>query len=148
MFIIKKLFQLSVVIFLLFFVFVIPVKADDAGSYICNSNLEHNTTALDSCKLCYGNGGIWTAIGCIDQDPKTMVGKLLNIGVGILGGVFLIRVLSASFMLTSSQGDVKKTSEAKQMITEAIIGVIFVLFSVSLVQFIGSGILNIPGFGS
>ncbi|MDH5533357.1 MAG: hypothetical protein OEX81_02935 [Candidatus Pacebacteria bacterium] len=126
----------------------VETESVDPGTYdICDSNLEHNIIARDNCRICYGNKGIWTAIGCIDQDPKSMVAKLLNIGVGIIGGVFLIRVLAAAFMLTSSQGDVKKTSEAKQMVTEAIIGIIFILFSVTLLQFIGSGILKIPGFG-
>jgi hypothetical protein len=124
-------------------------SGESGGSYsICEANLEHNTEALSNCNQCYGAKGIWTAVGCIERDPKSLVSKVLTIGVGLLGGVFLLRILSASFMLTTSQGDVKKTSEAKQIITEAVIGVIFVLFSVSLLQFIVSGILKIPGFGS
>lgn len=120
----------------------------DVGEYsICESNLGHNDTSLSSCIACSDAKGIWTAIGCIDQDPKSMISKLINIGVGIVGGVFLLRVLAAAFMFTTSQGDVKKTSEAKEMITEAIIGVIVIIFSVTLVQFFGSDILKIPGFG-
>lgn len=76
-----------------------------------------------------------------------MISKLINIGIGILGGIFLLRVLAAGFTLTTSQGDVKKTSEAKEMITEAVIGVLFILFSVTILQFIGAGVLKIPGFG-
>lgn len=114
---------------------------------ICASNLQHNSTALQSCTTCMGNGGIWTSIGCIEQDPKSIVQKFITVGTGILGGIFLLRVLAAAFMLTTSQGDVKKTSEAKQMITEAIIGVIFVIFSVTILQFIGSDVMQIPGFG-
>ncbi|NCN87562.1 MAG: hypothetical protein GW941_01555 [Candidatus Pacebacteria bacterium] len=119
----------------------------DVDEYsICESNL--SGTALSSCISCYDTKGIWTAIGCISQDPKNLVSKLINIGIGILGGIFLLRVLAASFMLTTSQGDVKKTSEAKQMISEAIIGVLFIIFSVTILQFIGSDVLRIPGFGS
>ena len=119
------------------------------GEYdICISNLEHNGGALDLCNECYSQDGIWTAIGCIDQNPRSMVEKLIAIGMGIVGGVFLLRVLSAAFMLTTSQGDVKKTTEAKQMITEAVVGVIVIIFSVTLLQFFGSDILKIPGFGS
>jgi hypothetical protein len=115
---------------------------------ICQSNLAHNDTSLTSCIACSDKKGIWTAIGCIDQDPKSMIGRLITIGTGIVGGVFLLRVLAAAFMLTTSQGDVKKTSEAKEMITEAIVGVIVIIFSVTLIQFFGSDILKIPGFGS
>lgn len=126
----------------------VTVEPTVTGTYdICDSNLKHNIIARDNCRTCYGNDGIWTAVGCISQDPKSLVSKLINIGVGLLGGIFLLRILSAAFMLTSSQGDVKKTSEAKQMITEAIIGILFVLFSVTILQFIGADVLKIPGFG-
>jgi len=126
------------------------------GDYdICLSNLGTKGTnqdggagALDLCNECFSKKGIWTAIGCIDQKPKTMVSKLMTIGVGTLGGVFLLRVLAAAFILTTSQGDVKKTSEGKQMITEAVVGVLFILFSVTILQFIGADVLKIPGFGS
>jgi len=121
---------------------------DESDYAICESNLNHETTAYSSCISCFNKKGIWTAIGCIDQKPKTMVSKLMTIGVGTLGGVFLLRVLAAAFILTTSQGDVKKTSEGKQMITEAVIGVLFILFSVTILQFIGADILKIPGFGS
>jgi hypothetical protein len=119
------------------------------GEYdVCVSNLQHNGGALDNCNTCYSNDGIWTAIGCIDRDPRSTVEKVITIGIGIIGGIFLLRVLAAAFMLTTSQGDVKKTSEAKEMITEAVAGIIFVIFSVSILQFVGSDILKIPGFGS
>jgi len=34
------------------------------------------------------------------------------------------------------------------MITEAVVGVLFILFSVTILQFIGADVLKIPGFGS
>lgn len=118
------------------------------GEYdVCSSNLAGQGGALDLCNSCFAAEGIWTAVGCISQDPKDMISKLVNIGIGILGGIFLLRVLAAGFTLTISQGDVKKTTEAKDMITESVIGVLFILFSVTILQFIGSGVLKIPGFG-
>jgi len=131
----------------------LPVEQSSGGGgggsdySICSSNLGNNQTALRACQTCMGQNGIWTSVGCISQDPKNLVAKIVNIGIGILGGIFLLRVLAAAFTLTVSQGDVKKTSEAKEMITESVIGVSFVLFSVTILQFIGSGVLKIPGFG-
>lgn len=127
-----------------------PVDSRPVGNYdICASNLagQAQGQALDLCNTCYAAKGIWTAVGCIDQDPKGMITKLVNIGIGVLGGIFLLRVLAAGFTLTISQGDVKKTSEAKEMLTESVIGVLFILFSVTMLQFIGAGVLKIPGFG-
>jgi hypothetical protein len=123
------------------------LEGDHDPYFICQSNLDPNGTAYQNCERCMDNEGIWTSIGCIEKDPKGLVSKLITIGTGILGGIFLLRVLAASFMLTTSQGDVKKTSEAKQMITEAIIGVLFIIFSVTILQFIGSDVMRLPGFG-
>jgi hypothetical protein len=116
--------------------------------FICATNLAGNDTAIQNCNDCYQNqDGIWTSVGCISKDPTSIVSRIITIGVGILGGIFLLRILTAAFMLTTSQGDVKKTSEAKEIISEAIIGVLFVLFSVTILQFIGSDVLRLPAFG-
>jgi hypothetical protein len=122
-------------------------NSDSEPYSICESNLKPGSAAYGSCTTCYGDGGIWTAIGCIDQNPKTLVKKLINFGIGISGGIALIIILTSAFSLTISQGDVKKTSDAKEWLTAAIIGLLFIIFSVSILEFIGSSVLRIPGFG-
>lgn len=114
---------------------------------ICESNLKENSEAYGHCTTCYDQGGIWTAVGCIAQSPQALVGKLINIGIGISGGIALIIILASAFSLTVSQGDVKKTSDAKEWLTAAIIGLLFIIFSVSILEFIGESVLRIPGFG-
>jgi membrane-bound ClpP family serine protease len=91
--------------------------------------------------------GVWTAVGCIPQDPASAIESLVKIGLGIAGGVVLIMIIVGAFMLSASQGDPNKVGEAKEIITSAIIGLIFIIFSVTLLQFIGVEILHIPGFG-
>lgn len=91
--------------------------------------------------------GIWTAVGCIDRDPQNIIAHLITIGLGMGGGVSLLMILAASFILTTSQGEPKRTGEAKEMVTAAIVGLVFVIFSVTILQFIGVTILRIPGFG-
>ena len=110
-----------------------------------------DTTLKEECEDCAGgtNGfaGVWTAVGCINRDPQVIIVSVLNLGLGMGGGVALLMILAAGFMLTTSQGDPKRTSEAKEMITSAIIGLLFVIFSVAILQFVGSTVLMIPGFG-
>ena len=50
-------------------------------------------------------------------------------------------------MFTTSQGDPKRASEARELITSAVLGLVFIIFSVTLLQFIGVTVLHIPGFG-
>ncbi|HEX7018228.1 MAG TPA: pilin [Patescibacteria group bacterium] len=113
---------------------------------ICNQLAEG--PAKESCLTCSrDNSGIWTAVGCIQVEEDLLLGTIVTIAVGMAGGVALLMILSAGFMFTTSQGDPKKTSEAKELMTSAVVGLLFIIFSVSVLQLIGMEILKIPGFG-
>ena len=103
--------------------------------------------SLLSCQKCLVDKGIWTAVGCIPTDSTQMIRVLIKIGLLIGGGVALLIILMGAFSLSISEGDPKKTSEAKDQITAAIIGLIFIIFSISILQLIGVQILHIPEFG-
>ncbi len=112
----------------------------------------------DECKACVGeqNGEdakkIWTAIGCISVDPAdgknggSIITALIRIGLGFAGGALLLMILASAFLLSTSQGDPKRTQEAQQMITSGITGLLFILFSIVILRTIGVDILQIPGF--
>ena len=94
-----------------------------------------------------GTEGIWTAIGCIKRDPTEIVQNLLRVGLGMGGGVALLMILAAGFLFSISQGDPKRTGQAKELVTAAVSGLLFIIFSVVILQFIGYTVLQIPGFG-
>lgn len=117
-----------------------------------DKNQLHLVKAYNNCIKCIGGAetgteGIWTAIGCIKRDPTTIVQNLLKVGLGMGGGVALLMILAAGFLFSISQGDPKRTGEAKELITAAITGLLFIIFSVVILQFIGYTVLKIPGFG-
>ncbi len=97
--------------------------------------------------------GIYTAVGCIpatvygEEGEGNLITSLVRIGLGIAGGVALLMILAGAFMFTTSQGDPKRASEARELITSAVLGLVFIIFSVTLLQFIGVTVLHIPGFG-
>jgi hypothetical protein len=111
-----------------------------------------NTELKAKCEECAGGPdgrkGVWTAVGCIERDPQNIVQRFIEIGLGVGGGICLLMTLAAGFMITTSQGDPKQFNEAKDMITSAIVGLLFIIFSVFILQFIGVTVLQIPGFGS
>lgn len=108
----------------------------------------NNDSLQTLCQTCESNEGVWTAIGCVKTDPVSIAQQFITLGLGIGGGVSLIATLIGGFMLTTSQGDPQKASEAREIITSAVIGLIFVIFSVAILQFIGVSVLQIPGFGT
>jgi hypothetical protein len=111
------------------------------------SQIKKGTDQYDACMACFTNNGVWTAVGCIPSKPESIIQTIITIGLAVGGGVVLVMILVGSFMLSVSQGDPNKTKEAREIITSAIIGLLFVIFSVTILQFIGVSILHIPGFG-
>lgn len=111
----------------------------------------NDPTAQQKCLDCSGGEdgteGIWTAVGCINREPEEILGRMIRLGISMGGGIALLMILSAGFTLTVSQGNAQKTAQAKEMITAAITGLLFIIFSVTILQFIGFSILKIPGFG-
>ncbi len=106
-----------------------------------------NTDLKGKCTTCIKKEGVWTAVGCIDRKPQSIVKRFMEIGLGVGGAICLLMCLSAGFMITTSQGNPTQVNEAREMITSAIIGLLFIIFSVFILQFIGVTIFNIPGFG-
>ncbi len=108
-------------------------------------------------EICRGNekcidcqvirNGSWTALGCIPQDPTALVAWVLARAMGIGGGVAFLLTILGAFQVITSSGDPDKVKAGKDMITAAISGLLLIIFSLFLLQFIGVKILNIPGFG-
>jgi hypothetical protein len=129
-----------------------PTQGYGAGrsSQLCEqlSGDENNPQSLrGKCKTCLTGGGIWTAIGCIPTSPQPMMAIFIRLGLSMGGGIALISIVAAGFMFTTSQGDPQKTSSAKELMTSAIIGLLFIIFSVTILRFIAADFIKIPGFG-
>ena len=87
-------------------------------------------------------------MGCIRHDGGSIVQSFIKIGLSVAGGSAVIMILIAGLMFTVSRGDPKRTGEAKDMLTSAVIGLLFIIFSITILEFIGVSILRIPGFGT
>lgn len=108
---------------------------------------EHGKQAYDKCEACLSSGAIWTSIGCIQWTQEGIVGHLMKVGLGVAGGIALLMILAAAFLFAASEGEPKRTSEAKEILTAAIIGLVFIIFSITILEFIGVKIFRLPQFG-
>ncbi len=89
-----------------------------------------------------------TAIGCIPFEyPSIFVAFFLRWGIGIGSGIAFLLIVYSGFMIMTSSGDPKRLQASKELLTAAIAGLMLLIFSVFVLQIIGAGILNIPGFG-
>ena len=97
---------------------------------------------------CYVNGvgGVPTAFGCIPvEEPSGLAAFLIRIGSGVGGGVTILMIAYASFMIMTSGGDPGKLQSGKALLTAAVAGLLFLIFGVYALELIGVQILGIPG---
>jgi len=110
-----------------------------------------------ACRACIESGGIdengnpigtlYTAVGCIHIGEQELAADLIRLLLGIAGGVALLSILAGAFIFTTSQGESNRVKEAKELITAAVSGLLFIIFVVIILDFIGVKILQIPGLG-
>ncbi|OGJ38034.1 MAG: hypothetical protein A2383_00330 [Candidatus Pacebacteria bacterium RIFOXYB1_FULL_39_46] len=118
--------------------------ADQPLFELCNQVTEADQ---EKCLECIDKPGVWTAIGCIPTDPQGIIKTMVQLGLSIGGGLTLLLILVGAFRFSVSSGDSKQVEEAKEQITSAVIGLLFIIFSITLLRFIGVQFLQIPGFG-
>lgn len=93
------------------------------------------------------NPGFKTAIGCIHTNPIEFTKDFLKFIVGIGGGLAFLMMLLGAFQMLTSAGNPETLQAGRERLTSAIIGLLFVIFAVLLMQIIGFDILGLPGFG-
>jgi len=103
------------------------------------------TILLDIHGKC-GKEAINTALGCVPAGKASAFIKwFLGRAILIAGGVAFLLMLSGSLMVIVSSGDQNKVKAGSELITSAIAGLIFIIFSLFLLRLIGIEILKIPG---
>lgn len=102
-------------------------------------------------------GKMYTQLGCIGTNlvgfqqegaAAGVVQSLLNVVFSIVGGFAFLSLMYGSFIILTSQANPERLNYGKRIVYGAIVGVIFSLSAVFLVNLLASGILKIPGFNS
>lgn len=86
-----------------------------------------------------------TALGVIHTDPKTFVADIFRIVLSLAGIVAIVFFIQAGYRLMNSAGNKEKVGQAREQITSAVLGLIFIILSIAIFEFIGIDILHIPG---
>lgn len=91
---------------------------------------------------------IETALGAIRTQPQFFVRDLFRLILGIGGIAALIFFIQAGYTIMTSAGNKEKIGQAREQITSVVLGLIFIILSIAILEFIGVRILQLPGFGS
>ena len=118
-------------------------KRDPVGTKeLCNRYIK-TPGELRSCVNC---NGLWTGVGCMGTNLTSFTGSLIGIGVGIAGGIAFLCILYSAILFQTSRGNPESIKKAREYMTNCIIGLILILFSVLILRIVGVDILGLPGF--
>ena len=103
----------------------------------------HAGNAPDPFSGC-GDNSVNTALGCIPTDPSALASGFFKLGIGLTGGIAFMLILYAGVQIMTSAGNPEKMAAAKELAGAAIVGLLFIIFSVFILSIIGVDILGIP----
>lgn len=87
-----------------------------------------------------------TALGIsIHTQPAVFVRDVFRIILTIGGIAMLAFFIRAGYTIMTSAGNKEKVGQAREQITSAVTGLIFIILSIAILEFIGINILQIPG---
>lgn len=131
-----------------------PCTSFGVGRWICSQSgyVGPSLTPYPTINIhegCPNPKDITTALGCVPVDlPENFIGWLLQRLAGLGGGIAFLLVVFGGFKILTSAGNPKGIQAGQEMITSAIIGLLFIIFAIFLLEFIGVKILGIPGLGT
>ncbi len=117
------------------------------GLYDANKNgiLEKNETTSDP-KLIVKCTKVQTAIGPIETEPETFVRSIFRVILSLSGGLAIALIIYSGYVFMTSRGNPERIQHAREIITAAIVGLLFIILSLIILQFIGLDILKLPQF--
>ncbi|MFA5020740.1 MAG: hypothetical protein WC517_01620 [Patescibacteria group bacterium] len=83
-----------------------------------------------------------------DASPDTLVmwiGKIIGLIIGFLGVLLVLYVIWAGFIWMTAAGDDKKVQKSKDMLKQAVIGIIIVFAAYAITSFVMSNLEIITG---
>ncbi|NCD01075.1 hypothetical protein EOL94_03215 [bacterium] len=118
----KKLLSLAIVTVICLPVFIIGVN---------------NAHALDT-----GLNEINDTIQLGSDDPRTIAARIINTAMMFLGLIAVVIILLGGFKWMTAGGSEDKVSEAKKLMGQGVIGLLIVLASWGIAQFVVNQLVN------
>lgn len=92
--------------------------------------------------------GVQSSLGVLSTEPQNLIQTLFRILVSISGGIALLIIIRSGYQIMTSRGDPEKIKEARERFTAAVVGLLFLIFSIIILETMTVGVLRLPGFSS
>lgn len=84
----------------------------------------------------------------IGTNPQSLIQTLFGLILSISGGIALLLIIISGYKVLASQGNPEALKGAREQLTAAIVGLLFIILALVILQIIGVDILHLPGFGT
>lgn len=114
----KHLISLAIMAFLVLPFLTLPAAAQNTANFGLN---EVNA----------GLNGVLS-----DADPRTIIGRIINVALGFLGVIAVAIILLGGFKWMTAGGNEEKTSEARKLLGAGVIGLVIILASWAIATYV------------
>ena len=80
--------------------------------------------------------GSMDALDLGDEDPRTIIARIINMAMLFLGIIAVVIILAGGFKWMTAGGNEDKVSEAKKLMSAGIVGIVIVLAAWGIANFI------------
>lgn len=87
-------------------------------------------------------GSLQAESGLPAADLYRTIGRIINILIGLIGLILVVLIVYAGFLWMTARGEEKKTTEAKSIIQNAVIGIIITLLAYGIAQFVLTSLIT------
>ncbi len=72
--------------------------------------------------------------------PQTLIGKIINAVLGIVGSIALVMVIYGGFIWMTAAGNQEKVTKGRDVLVWAAVGLVIIFSSYALVKFVFTGL--------
>ena len=72
--------------------------------------------------------------------PQTLIGKIINAVLGIVGSIALVMVIYGGFIWMTAAGNQEKVTKGRDVLVWAAVGLFIIFSSYALVKFVFTGL--------
>ncbi len=71
-----------------------------------------------------------------ETEPTAIVGRIIGIVLGLMGIILVVLMIAGGIMWMTSGGNAEQVTKAKKLMSSALIGLIIVIFSYAISEFV------------
>lgn len=81
----------------------------------------------------------------IETEPGALIKAIFLVTLSLAGGISVILIIAAGYKILTSNGKPEAIQAGRDQLTSALVGLLFIIFSYVIFQFIVADLLKIPG---